>query len=378
MIRPVRHLLRGLQRGRHRSSRRKGGLVVLAGTLLLSPAPVSARPRALGRVALAARFIVSQQQPDGSFPALSSDPIGWTADAVVALANARRARKAAGKALDYLEASADAIDTVGEKSKVVMARLAGDRDPRDFVGRDLIAEVESSQQADGRYGFSTSVFSHSLAMLALVGAEATRTLDAAARWLMGAQCEDGGWQFAGPPTPAEDEHCSLGYPDIDEANTDTTSLAVQALQALVTPVAPERDPFAFLETLRDHANGGWTYDRPTSLHANFTSKYANANSSGMVLQAYAAAGAPPPDGSRAALAMLQDPLCGQGAGSFSYTWGDEDGDGSYERSGTHNLAATIAAVPGLLGAELPPATAAGWRPPPRPEECAVNRSSGPK
>jgi hypothetical protein len=189
-------------------------------------------------------------------------------------------------------------------------------------------------------------------MLALEAAQETGGISSAAGWLMGAQCENGGWQFSDPPIPGEDEHCSLGYPDIDEANTDTTALAVQALQGMESPPEPLRDPFLFIDTLRD-VNGGWSYDRPASLHSNFTSTSTNANSTAMVLQAYASAGLKPPAGSRFALASLQARGCEEGAGSFWYTWADDDGDGVYERSGPSNLAATIAAVPGLLLQPLP-------------------------
>jgi hypothetical protein len=362
-------------RHRHRDGERRHSLISsTVGVLLcvclvgLVSTPASARPRLRDRLGMAAKFIVSRQEPDGSFPALSTDPITWTADAIVTLAAVGRGPRATGRAVEYLEKSSDEIDSIGEISKVVLAWLAIGRDPRRFLGRDLVVELEASQDGEGRYGSRTTVFSHSLAMLALAGAQATRTLDAAARWLVEAQCDNGGWQFESPRNDLEDEHCSLGYPDIDEANTDTTSLAVQALYALPTPVQTRHDPFVFLDSLWDPANGGWTYDRSTSFHSNFTSSYANANSTGMVLQAYAAADIDPPSGSRAALARLQEPLCGEGAGAFSYTWADEDGDGVYQRSGPQNLAATIAAVPGLLGAALPQVFA-GRRARPRLEVC---------
>lgn len=344
---------------------------VLVATLIsvvLTVSPATASPNVARRAAMATHFIVSQQQPDGSIPALD-DPIPWTADAVVSLVAARRAPKAIDRALDYLEASSDEIDSIGEMAKVVLAEVAGGRDPRKFVGRDLVAEIVAAQQSDGRYGAETSVFSHSIAMLALESADESSGLEEAAQWLLDAQCDNGGWQVIGPPVPGEDEHCSFGYPDIDEANSDTTSLAVQALEGLPDPIAPTNDPFVFLDSLIDEVNGGWSYDRPDSFHSNFTSKVANANSTGMVLQAYAVAEVKPARGSVAALAKLQGRLCGLRGGSFYYTWGDEDGDGTYGRTGKHNLAATIAAVPGLLLAELPQAPLDVTRHAPRARRC---------
>lgn len=336
--------------------------------LLGAPSADATDPTVRGRARLAVHFIVTQQQPDGSFPALSSDPIGWTADAVVTMVMARRAPSAIERALDFLETNASDVDTVGEKAKVVLAEVAGGRDPRDFAGRDLVDEIESAQQLDGRYGAMTSVFSHALAMLALEAVGGSPTLAPAAPWLVEAQCDNGGWQFLGPPTPLEDEHCSLGYADLDEANVDTTSLAVQALEVLRVPVTP-RDPFAFLQSIRDPVKGGWPYDRPTSLHSEFTSKVTNANSTAMALQAYAAAGRQPPEGALRALIQLQDRLCGAKGGAFYYSWEDEDGDGRYRRMWRYNLAATIAAVPGLLRKPLPQPSVAVTRPAPTPQPC---------
>jgi hypothetical protein len=281
--------------------------------------PAVASPSYERRAAMATHFIVSQQADDGSIPALD-DPIPWTADAVVAMVSARRAPKAIGRAIDYLEANSDEIDSVGEIAKVILALVSGGRDARDFAGRDLIAELIDTQGSDGRYGTDTSVFSHAIAMLALQAAHEDASLSAAADWLVGAQCESGGWQVIGPPLPGEDERCSFGYPDIDEANADTTSLAIQALEGMPHRITPVHDPIVFLDTLVDPNNGGWSYDRSDSFHSNFTSSYANANTTGMVLQAYAAADLIPPKGSREALAKLQRRLCGPRAGSFSYTW----------------------------------------------------------
>ena len=328
--------------------------------------PAAGAPSIERRASMAVHFIVTQQLDDGSIPALD-DPIPWTADAVVAMVSTRRAPRAIARALDYLEASSDEIDSVGEIGKVVMAEVAGGRDPRDFAGRDLVAELIAIQGSDGRYGTDTSVFSHAIAILALRSADEEVGLDSAADWLVAAQCASGGWQVIGPPVFGEDERCSFGYPDIDEANADTTSLAIQALAGL--GVEPEHDPFAFLDTLIDPSNGGWSYDRSDSLHSKFTSSYANTNTTGMVLQAYAAADREPPRGSRGALARLQRRLCGGRAGSFFYTWGDGDGDGSFERNGPNNLASTIAAVPGLLMAELPQAPFESTRPPPKAPAC---------
>ncbi len=304
--------------------------------------------------------MIEHQSADGSFQALSA--IGSTADAVVSLVAARRGPEAMRKAVTFLEDNEGEIDTVGELAKVVLALTAAGSHPGSFAGRDLVVEIESSQQLDGRYGAATSVLGHALAVLALEGAGAPATLPAAGRWLVDAQCSGGGWQYLEPASPAEDEDCSLGPVDVDRANTDTTAAAVQALEALPLPTEARSDPFAFFDRALDRAHGGWGYGFGIGTQTN-------TNSTAMVLQAYAAASMAPPSSATRALVRLQGRLCGPNGGGFFYTWGDEDGDGDDERIQPNDLAATIAAVPGLLLASLPQPPNEVVRPAPRTNPC---------
>jgi hypothetical protein len=311
------------------------------------------------RASLASHFLVTKQQPDGSVPALSD--IGSTAEAVIAWVAARRAPRSIDRALDFLAETEADVDSLGEVVKVALAWIAGGRDPRDFAGRDLVAEIETSQELDGRYDATSSVFSHATGMMALSAAGSSATLPAAAEWLIDAQCDNGGWQFLEPATEAEDENCALGPLDIDTANSDTTSLAIQAIESLPVPLPYPNDPFEYLLAERDEIKDGWGYDRAFPM--------TNANSTGMVLQAYGAAGVEPPPGAMAALKRLQGPMCGRAGGSFFYTWEDEDGDGTYARTGRDNVAATMAAVPGLLmmPSVMPDRTVT--LSPPKPQPC---------
>lgn len=312
------------------------------------------------RARLGARFMIENQSPDGSFQALSA--IGSTADAIVSLVAARRGPGAIARAVGYLEGNDADVDTTGELAKVVLALTATGSDPRSFAGRDLIAEIEATQQIDGRYGAGTSVLGHAFALLALEGANALTTLPLATNWLVEAQCTGGGWQYLEPSSPAEDEDCSLGPVDIDVANTDTTAAAVQALEGLAAPVEPTSDPFAFFDRALDEAHGGWGYGFGIGTQTN-------ANSTAMVLQAYASAERTPPETALSALERLQGRLCGPMAGGFFYTWGDENEDGKDERIQPNDLAATIAAVPGLVMAELPQAPFEVTRPAPKAPAC---------
>jgi hypothetical protein len=108
---------------------------------------------------------------------------------------------------------------------------------------------------------------------------------------------------------------------------------VQALEAMASAdwIA---SPFAFFGTVRDPAAGGWSYA------ASFLS--TDANSTALVLQAYAAGGLTTPHGGIAALRRLQYPACG----ALAYSW-----NGSVK--GDPDVGATIGAVPGLVLAPFP-------------------------
>lgn len=340
--------------------RRSCAVMLLVASVVVSSTAAGASVSTLRRARLGAHFLVVNQGPDGSFQALSA--IGSTADAVISLVAARRGLVAIQKGVTYLQENESEIDTIGELAKVVLALTAAGSDPRSFGNRDLIAEIEAAQQVDGRYGAATSVLGHALAMLALEGAAAPATLPTAASWLVDAQCSGGGWQYLEPSSPAEDEECSLGPLDIDRANTDTTAVAVQALEGLPAPVEATNDPFVFFDRALDQKHGGWGYGFGIGTQTN-------TNSTAMVLQAYAAAEMVPPSSATRALVRLQGRLCGPNGGGFFYTWGDEDEDGDDERIQPNDLAATIAAVPGLLLAKLPQAPHDVSRPAPRPDPC---------
>lgn len=323
--------------------------------------PVADAATATRRARVAARYIVANQNGDGSWTGLSG--VGTTADAVVALAAARRAPKAIGRGLRYLrrQVRAGEVDDVGRRAKTVLAAVAGGADPRRFGGRNLVRKIRRSEQPDGRYGASTPVFSHALALLALAGAGA-RTPAAASAWLAEAQCDDGGWQFDEPASAADDEHCIGPEPanDFFTSDTNTTGLAVQALAAAPAPEPPAADPFGYFAAVRDPVKRGWGYNHV------FTT--TDAYSTALVLQAFAATGAEAPAGARRALRKLQYRLCGRRAGAFAVTWADVDGDGTLTRTGP-DLGATVAAVPGILGVPLPLPHAPVTRTAPKPGPC---------
>jgi hypothetical protein len=305
-------------------------MVAIAAISIASPAEVALAQTDVGRADRAVGFMAAQQRPNGSIPAFS--PVGSTSDAVLAFVAAGTGRDAMLSALGYLHArvAAGKVSTVGLLSKVTMAVAAAGRDPRRFARHDLLREIRSTRDANGRFG-TASVLDQSLAILAIEGAGVsppTPALD----WLASAECPDGGWQFDQPYDPASDDiHClSKASPGTDffESDTNTTGYAVQALEAAGRSSFTHH-PLAFFSSLRDRVHGGWGYT------AGFTT--TDANSTSLVIQAYLAAGKRTPAGSLAALRALQYPECG----AFAYSW-----NGSV-RTGP-DIGATIGAVPGLL------------------------------
>lgn len=333
---------------------------------LVAGAPVAAGAPSRKKSSRAAvSYIASKQKPGGAIPAFSK--IGSTSDGVLALAAARRGPRPMNRALDYLAeqvrdpaGAEERVDTVGELAKVVLAAVAGGRNPRRFGTRNLIAEINDTQLASGRYGRGTAVLDHALAMLALRAARAAdRTIPArrAARWLKDAQCRDGGWQYDKPVGPKDDLHCSTGEEDdFFTTDTNTSSYAYQALRYRRKLLS--HNALRFFTGARDRARNGWGYS-PGSL--------TDANSTALVLQAFASSNQPAPKGSLRALRRLQYRLCGKRGGAFAFTWESKSG-GGYRRSG-RDLGATIGAVPGLLGRPLPLRPVAVTKGVPRRKPC---------
>ncbi len=365
-----------------RAMRRAVATSVAAALLAAAPAASGAAaegPKDVRRSRLAVRYMLSRQHANGSFPGFS--PVGSTADAVLTMAAARRSAAGVRAALGYLREGLDDLTSVGLKAKVVMAAVAGGRDPRSFGGHNLVAEIKASQQASGQYGDGsdfTGVASHSLAMLAVAAAGGDTVPAGAAQWLADAQCGDGGWQYDQPASAADDEHCYDGS-DTDAARTDanTTSYAVQALAA-APAVMLEAKPFAYFKLARDPALSGWRYSHQRRAFGERV--YTDANSTALVLQAFTATERPAPKGARRALRRLQYRLCGATGGALAFTWtkaGDHfkrvpslrDARKEDELDGPTVIGATIGAAIGLTGEALPLAAAGELAPAPRAPAC---------
>lgn len=321
----------------HTTHRRVIGVIAsLSCTAVLWAVPASARAAGITdgeRAQRAVAYLAQKQRPNGSIVAFSA--VGSTADAVQAFVAAGEGHAQMELALNYLRGrvAAGKVTTLGLQAKVVLAVTAAGGDPRTFGGKNVLLAIRGTLGADGHYG-NAVVLDDALALLAVESAGMTPA-GKAASWLRAAQCPDGGWAYDKPYDPSTDDaHCTDGSgTDFFGSDSNTTSYVLQALAAMGSTDGIA-DPFAFFDTVRDPAKGGWSYA------ASFLS--TDANSTALVLQAYAAMGRTTPHGAIAALRRLQYGGCG----AFAYSW-------SGDVKGAPDVGATIGAVPGLLLKSFP-------------------------
>jgi hypothetical protein len=310
--------------------KRKVLLIAVVTALLLtlaSPVFASSPDEAAAR---ALNWLQAQQNADGGFsdgfsPASS---ISVTAEVVIALAAGGRDAGAIQSAngispLDYLhqQVSANQVEGVGTKAKVVLAVVAAGLDPHSFGGQDLIDQLETAYEVEGG-SYGGSIFDQALVVLALSNADRVIP-DGAVNYLMSYQTIDGAWNFLGDTAALS-------------GDTNTTALAIQALVA-----AGHKDDagraLAYLQRVQN-PDAGWPYQNPSAYGTE-----TDANSTALVLQAIYAVGQSAGDwymdgtDPLGALLSLQND-----SGSFSYqaSW---PGD---------NALATIQAVPAAAGVTL--------------------------
>jgi len=242
--------------------------IVLVLTLVLSmivSQPVAAQSDV---VAAGLKWILGQQQADGSFAGFGP---GDTADAIVALVAGGEQPPAS--ALNYLAGQAASYGTssAGATAKVILAVVAAGCDPLNFGGVNLARQLGTTYDpATGQYG--ADVYGHALALLAIKAMGVQPPAPAIER-LIGLQLRDGGWSFDGAAATGSD--------------TNTTSLAVMALSGY----ARAGDALtAARNYLRGQQNpdGGFPYSQ-TSAFGNAS----DANSTAAVIQAILALGEDP-------------------------------------------------------------------------------------
>lgn len=300
-------------------------------TMVVALAPVSAQqatPAAGGdSLAAATAWLLTQQAEDGGFIGFSgATDAGTTVDAILALSAARQAGVDVdlAPALGFLAQGDAALvyaqTGAGQAAKLVLALVAAGGDPRDINGVDPFSLVIAGLNDDtGFYGFGT--YDHALAMLAMAAVGEAIPEEAVSR-LVDSQLEDGSWSFDGSEEPGV-------------GDTNTTAIGIQAMAA--AGFAGGRDVQQALDFLRgvQLSDGGLPYQPGEGA-------MADANSTGVVVQALVAAGQDPAStdwrNALGALAAFQN-----GSGAFRYMTDPPD----------DNLFATLQAIPALAAAPFP-------------------------
>lgn len=314
-------------------------VALLAGTMPWALAQEATPQAAADPVAAASAWLRAQQDAGGGFTGFSGelDP-GTTTDAAMALYAAQKsdpeAAAALASAVAYLEKDglSYANTGAGQAAKLVLAAVAGGKNPRSFGGTDLIAQMQApptttvENPIPGIWG--DDLYDHVLVILALVSA-GEPVPDTAIAPLRDRQGEDGGWAFDGTTTTGA-------------ADSNTTALAIQALVASGYGDDPMlEEAIASLRPLLAPDNTGFAYGPGDPLQAD-------ANSTALVVQALIAAGEDPtsPEWGNAAQALL---AFQEADGGLRFMAVDEEA----------NLLATVQGIPALAGVPLPVAKACG-------------------
>jgi prenyltransferase beta subunit len=301
-------------------------LVVVAMICLWTPTSAAAQistdsAERLRATDKALRWLDSQQNADGGFGDGGSDP-QITCEVVLAFASAYEEpatiQESGNSPLDYLSTQAVSYTSTAEgTSRLILAVVAGNEDPRDFRGTDLVTTIKGYRKGSGQYSGDPSdgIAAQALAIMALQISKETVPPNAVA-WLLSQQNTDGGW---GPmPTQA----------------SDTTSTAL-SLQALVS--AGESPNLPAVGDAVDYLNERQTLD--TGFAPSAAESESDPVSTAHAMQALLAAGEN--------LFSSQWSRCLRTP--FDALLDAQSGDGSFESG----VRATAASVPGLMGRTMP-------------------------
>ncbi len=287
-------------------------------------------------VSAASKWLRGQQDASGGFPGFDGTvDAGTTTDAAIALFAAQaddpEAAAALERAVTFLEQEGAAYvgNGAGQAAKVVLAAIAGGRDPRDFGGADLLEAMHAiptttvENPIPNIYG--DDLYDHALVLLAMAAMPAPIPDEAIAA-IRDTQAANGGWAFDGST-------------DDSAADSNTTALMLQALVAAgFGDDEMVARGVAYLHTLQLPDGSGFAYGPADPL-------VADANSTALVVQALVSAGEVPaaPDWGNAALALVKFQLPD---GSLRYLPADD----------APNLLATLQAIPAMAGLPQPVAT----------------------
>jgi hypothetical protein len=263
---------------------RRAASATLVATAIMASAGMPASAQTTSAASTAAlQYLGRQQSQDGSLPGFSpateTENYIWGAAAAGFDPNTLKAKGSCTSVFDYLGANLAAeTKTAGATAQLVLAVLAGGRNPRAFpdTSSDLLAKLDSFYDSStGDYGdpAKPDPSGHALAVLAiLAAADSSHPLGAKAEaYLVGLQAADGGWGYGGT------------------SDSNTTSVALMALATFTDSGAntSRSNGLAYLKT-QQNANGGFT------LSSGYDpAKTPDPDSDALVIQAVLASGQDP-------------------------------------------------------------------------------------
>lgn len=219
--------------------------------------------------------------------------------------------------IDYLRENANNLTGSTDYERMILALVAVGENPRDFAGRDFVAELKDEYlKENGQFSDFTYTTIWGILALSAVGEDVSKSVE----WLKRQQNEDGGFAWA----PGE------------KSDYDDTAAAIEALIAAGEKADSRviRDAIEYLKSGQND-DGGFKY---------FGTSPSNAASDAWILQAIVACGQNPLEWTKNNnnpvdhLVSLQ-----QSDGSFNYT--------AYIKSNPGYM--TVCAIMALLGKPHP-------------------------
>ncbi len=251
-------------------------------------------------------YLLSAQNADGGFGGARGQASSelYTAWAAMGLAAAGRApatvRRDGRSLLDSLRGEAGSLEGPGDDERTILALHALGASPYSFAGRDLVAELMRSREANGSFADQVNLTAFAILALRAAGRPpASGPIRAAAGWIERRQGGGGGFGFG----------AGGGTSDVDD-----TGAVLQALAAAGIHGGP------VLVRARAYLRGA---QNPDGGFPEQPGGESNAQSTAWAVQGLIAAGVRPASvrrhGSRSPLAYLESLLTAGGSVQYSRT-----------------------------------------------------------
>jgi energy-coupling factor transport system substrate-specific component len=266
--------------------------LIVAASLIQPPGASAQSPSAR-----AVAYLKNAQNGDGGFgggPGQGSTQLhtGWVALGLASAGqNPRDVQSGGNSVIDYLRGGAGSLNDTGELERTILVLRASGVNPRDWSGRDLVAELQRRRQSSGSYG---TINWTAFGVMALRASGVGGT-GKSVSYLVKQQNSDGGYGFS--PAAGSD--------------ADDTGAVLQGLAAGgKRGSSATRRAVAYLKRTQ-HTDGGW---------GQMPSQPSNAQSTAWAVQGLVAAGRNPARFKRGGRSPMQF-LAGlqRGDGSFRYS-----------------------------------------------------------